>query len=86
MQNYLIETYVPGSRSHEARRAGRRLGVVAEELGREGVRIRYLRTMLLPEDDTCFHLVQASAPGAVGVLCGRAGLGRTRVVRAMEIT
>jgi hypothetical protein len=85
--SYLVEMYVPGSHPREARRTALRLEAAAGELGgRKGVRVRYLRTMFLPDDDTCFHLVHASGPAAVGALCRRAGLRHARVVRAVEIS
>lgn len=84
MPSYLIEVYLPRSRAHEARAAGRRARLAAQELSREGVPIRFLRTTFLPDDETCFHLFEASTPGAVEEVSRRAALGRARIVRAIE--
>lgn len=84
MLSYLVETYMPRSDAQEARATGRRARGAAEDLSREGVPIRYVRTTFLPDDETCFHLFEASAPAAVEEVSRRAELGRARIVPAIE--
>ena len=84
MLTYLVEAYMPRSHAKEARSAARRARAAAEELSREGVQIRYVRTTFLPEDETCFHLFEAVAAEAVQEASSRAELGRVRVVSAIE--
>lgn len=84
MPSYLIETYIPRSHAQEAQAAGRRARAAAEELSREGIPIRYVRTTFLPEDETCFHLLEAASPDAIEEVSRRAELGRARVVPAVE--
>ncbi len=84
MPSYLVEVYLPRSRADEACAAGRRARAAAEELSREGVPIRYVRTTFLPDDETCFHLFEASSAEAVEDVSRRAELGRTRVAPAIE--
>ncbi len=84
MPSYIVETYVPRARSRDADAAGRRARVAAKELSGEGTAIRYVRTTHLPEDETCFHLVEASAQEDVDELCRRAALGHVRIVVAVE--
>lgn len=84
MPSYLVEAYLPRSREAEAQDAGRRARSAAEELSREGVPIRYVRTTFLPDDETCFHLFEAASAEIVVEAVSRAGLGRARVVPAIE--
>ena len=84
MPSYLVEAYLPRSRAHEAPATGRRARAAAEELSREGVPIRYVRTTYLPDDETCFHLFEAASAGVVAEASRRAELGRARVVLAVE--
>jgi hypothetical protein len=84
MPKYLVESYIPRSRAREARRAGHDARIAAEELVREGTRVRYVRTTFLPEDETCFHIFEAVSEEAVGEACRRAGIGSARIVPAME--
>jgi hypothetical protein len=83
MPSFLVETYVPKMAQNDARVA-RRARMAARQLSREGEPVRYLRTTLLPEDETCFHLFEAASEDAVAEVCRRAGLGTPRIVRAVE--
>ncbi len=84
MPSYLVEVYLPQSRAHEARDCGRRARTAAEQLAREGVPIRYVRTTYLPDDETCFHLFGAPTAAAVEEACRRATLGRVRITSVIE--
>ena len=84
MPRYLVESYIPRSRAREARAAGRNARTAAEELVREGTPVRYVRTTLLPDDETCFHIFEATTEEAVGETCRRAGIGTVRIVTAIE--
>jgi hypothetical protein len=84
MQSYLVEIYAPRSRAGDVSATTRRVGAAVAELSSEGVPIRHVRTTFLPDDEMCFHLVEASSAGVVDELCRRAGLGRVRVVVAVE--
>ena len=56
----------------------------AEILAGEGAEIRYVRSTHLPDDETCFHVVEAASHADVDELCRRADLGRVRIVAAVE--
>jgi len=84
MPNYLVEAFMPRSHAQEARAAGWRARTAAEELSREGVPIRYVRTTFLPDDETCFHLFEAASHDAIEDVSRRAELGRARIVPAVE--
>jgi hypothetical protein len=43
-----------------------------------------VRATFLPDDETCFHLVEAPSAEAVAELSRRAGLGRARIVPVVE--
>jgi hypothetical protein len=84
MPSYLVETYAPRSRVDELEAVGRRIQAAIAELEREGAVVRYVRTTLLPDDETCFHVLEAASPEAVERVCRRAGLDGARVVSAVE--
>jgi hypothetical protein len=82
---YLIEVYIPRAIAHEADSTGRRLRAAIDVFQGEDVEIRFVRTMFLPEDETCFHVVDAPSRAEMQQLCERAGLSsRVRVVSAIE--
>jgi len=84
MPTYLVEAYVPRSRASAARTAERDARAAAEELVQEGTPVRYVRMTFLPDDETCFHIFEASSEEAVGEACRRAGIGSGRIVPAEE--
>ena len=82
--SFLVETYVPATQAQDARRAGRRMRAAARTLSREGIPVRYVRTTLLPGDETCFHILAADSRDAVAAACRLAGLEGARIVDAVE--
>ena len=84
MPSYLVEIYVPGTQAQDARAAGRRARAAARQLSREGVSARYVRTTLLPGDETCFHVFEAASDDVVAEACRLAGLETPRIVPALE--
>ena len=84
MPSYLVEIYVPGTQAQDARAAGRPARAAARQLSREGVSVRYVRTTLVPGDETCFHVFEASSQDAVAEVCRLAGLEMPRIVAAVE--
>jgi hypothetical protein len=75
MTRYLVEAYVPRARAREARAAGRDARAASEELVREGTPVRYVRMTFLPDDETLFHIFEASSEEAVVHACRRARIG-----------
>ena len=84
MPRYLVETYVPQTHVQDAREAGRRAQAAARQLSREGEPVRYVRTTLLPGDETCFHVFDAPSEEAVAEACRLACVGTPRIMRAVE--
>ena len=74
MTNFVVEVYTPNlSRADLAELAGRVEAAVLE-MEREGVRVRYLRSVLVPEDETCFHHFEGLTIDAIRLASERAGL------------
>jgi len=74
MTSYVVEVYAPNlSRFDLAELAGRAEAAVLE-MEREGVRVRYVRSVLVPEDETCFHHFESPTIDAVRLASERAGL------------
>jgi Nickel responsive protein SCO4226-like len=84
MARFLAESYVPRSRADDSSYAARCARAAAEQLSREGISVRYVRTTLLPEDETCFHVFEALSAAAVGEVGRRAGLSWARIAPAVE--
>ena len=80
---YLIEAYVPTSRTTSLGDHDVRLRRAVEEMAAEGTAIRHLDTLLIPEEEICFFLFEARSSEDVAELSRRAEIGYERIVRAL---
>lgn len=81
MAQFLVEVYL--SRSDGSGAPAARAREVAEQLTREGTSVRYLSSIFVPEDETCFFLYQADSAEAVHEAARRASLAFERVSQAV---
>jgi hypothetical protein len=82
--SYLVEAYTPRDGLAQVREAESRVAAVAGAMRREGTSIRYLRSLFVPEDETCFHTFAADSIDVVGAAADRAGLRYVRIVEAVR--
>ena len=84
MPSYLVETYL--ARGHAGERAARerRARSAAEELTRERARVRFDRSIHIPEDEICFYIFDAPSARVAALAAQRAGLDPLRVVEAVS--
>lgn len=74
MPEYLVELYtVAGPDSAALARLG------------DGKAVRYLRSILIPGDETCLHLVEADSAENVAKAFEQAGLRADRIVEAVDL-
>ncbi len=83
MPSYLVETFLPRGASGERTARERRARSAAEELTRQGTRVRFDRTIHVPEDEICFFVFDASTAREAAVAAQQAGLDPLRVVEAL---
>ena len=83
MATYLVEAYAPID-ERELAKAVSRIRAAAEAMSRQGAPVRHVQAILVPGDETCFHLVQAPSVEAVDELARTARLVYTRIVEAVE--
>lgn len=84
MPSYLVETYLArgdaGARTERERRARS----AAEELTREGTRVRFEGSIHVPEDEICFFTFDAPSGSDAALAAQRAELDPFRVVHAVS--
>jgi hypothetical protein len=78
---YLLETYLARSQSAGLTELDKRLRQAAQ-----GQPVRYLRTTYLPEDETCFHYIEAPTAAAAERFAEHAQLAIDRVLEAENVT
>jgi uncharacterized protein DUF4242 len=64
MTEFLVEFYLSRTDAVALRRSVRRARLAAEEQTRQGTPVRYLRSMYLPDEETCFLLYEAESAAA----------------------
>ena len=65
MAEFVVELYVSRMDGAGARRDPERARLAAEELTWQGTPVRYLRAILVPEDETCLLLYDATSADTV---------------------
>lgn len=79
MAEFLVELYVSRTDGAAAVRRERRARRAAEELKREGTPVHYVRSIHVPEEETCFFLYEAASAAAVHEALRRSALQFDRV-------
>ena len=74
MPEYLVELYSIATPN----------AATLEYLG-EGGAVRYVRSILIPGDETCLHLVEADSAAQVAEAFDRIGLQADRIVEAVGL-
>jgi uncharacterized protein DUF4242 len=82
MAEFLLEVYAPRSDQGAVVTGTQRAREAADALASEGLPVRHLRSIFVPEDETCFYVYEADSAGTVREAARRAGLPVDRVVEA----
>lgn len=83
MAEFLVELYVPRDDGAAVESAAEHARLAAEESTREGTPVRYVRSIFVPEDETCFFLYEAAKADDVIEAARRASLRFERVTEAL---
>jgi hypothetical protein len=82
--SYLVETYLARGRAGERPARERRARSAAEELTKGTSRVRFDRSIYVPEDEICFFVFDAPSSRDVALVAQRAELEPIRVVEALS--
>jgi hypothetical protein len=82
--NYLVETYLARDRAGERAARERRARSAAEELTDGRTRVRFDRSIYVPEDEICFFLFDAPSGRDAALVAERAELDSIRVVEVVS--
>ena len=82
MPSYLVETYLARGRTAERGARESRARCVADELAKGSMRIRFERSIHVPEDEICFFVFDASSGRDAALAAQRAELDPIRIVEA----
>jgi hypothetical protein len=85
MRNFLVERYLPDASEERLRAAVERTCAEAVHLEAEGTPVRYLSSIVLPEEESCLCIFQAATAAAVEEVNKRAAFPYARIVEATVI-
>jgi hypothetical protein len=80
MTSYLLEAYTPATAALEPIETAARRAAAA--ITASGTPVRYVRSIFVPLDEICFHLLEAPSAEAVHEVAGRAGIVAQRILEA----
>jgi hypothetical protein len=81
--SYLIETFLARGAAGERQARERRAHSAAEQMTREGTRVRFEGSIHVPEDEICFFTFATPSGREAALVAQRAGLEPIRVVEAV---
>jgi hypothetical protein len=79
---YLLESYLAGAGEPDLGDLAEYLNKAAHAFTEEGRSVRYLRSTYVPEDETCFHYVEAPTASVAERFARRAELPFDRILEA----
>ena len=82
MTTFLAECYVSAATPPDEVAALMRRG--AETVAAEGVEVTYIRSIVVPGDETCFHVFEAGTADAVTAVGVSVAVPLVRVAEAVE--
>jgi hypothetical protein len=82
--SYLVETFLARGATGERTTRANRARSVAERLTRAGLRVRFNRSIHVPEDEICFFVFDAPSSREAALVAEQAALDPIRVVEAVS--
>ena len=82
MAAYVVETYLSCQGMSDLESLEERVRRAAEDVTREGLNVRHVRSVFLPADEMCFHFFDAASAAAVRAAGERAAIAFDRVSEA----
>ena len=84
MPSYLVETFLARGAAGERAARERRARSAAEELTRQGTRVRFDRSIHVPEDEICFYVFDAPSGRDAALAAQQAAIDPLRVVESVS--
>jgi hypothetical protein len=84
MREFIGEQYLPAEDAEAAAHRARAARAAADQLRREGTAVHYVRSIFIPEDETCIHLYRADSIDAVRAAAARSSLQLERIAEAVS--
>jgi Protein of unknown function (DUF4242) len=84
VKKYLVERYLPGVTDGQLDEAGERLAAAAQRLAADGLEVRYVGSIFVPEEESCFCSFEGASADEVERACEQAGVAFARIVETRD--
>jgi hypothetical protein len=82
--HYLLESYLPKHEFSTRAQMVARVRRAARAVSAQGTPVRYLRSIFIPVDESCFHLFEGPSANAIAEISRQADLEHDRIVEVLE--
>lgn len=82
--HYLLESYLPKHELSTRAQMVARVRRAARAVSAQGTPVRYLRSIFIPVDESCFHLFEGPSAGAIEEVSRQAELDYDRIVEVLQ--
>jgi uncharacterized protein DUF4242 len=82
--HYLLESYLPKHALPEREQIIARVRRAARAVSLQGTPVSYLRSIVIPDDESCFHLFDGPSAEAIAEVSRLAALEYDRIVEVLE--
>ncbi len=83
MREFVAEHYLSGTDAAAAERSAGAARLAAERLTSEGTAVEFVRSIFIPEDETCMYIYRAASIDAVRAAAARSSLRFERISEAV---
>ena len=84
MREFIGEQYISGSDTAAVRHGAAAAREAAEQLSREGATVQFVRSLFVPDDETCLYIYHADSIDTVRVAVERAALRLEHIAEAIS--
>jgi Protein of unknown function (DUF4242) len=84
MREFIGEQYLAAEDAGTAADRADAARAAADQLRREGTPVHHVRSIFIPEDETCIHLFRADSIDAVRTVAARSSLQLERIAEAVS--
>lgn len=84
MREFIGEQYLAAEDAEAAAHFADEARAAADQLRREGTPVHYVRSIFIPQDETCIHLFRAGSIDAVRAAVARSSLRLDRIAEAVS--
>lgn len=81
---FVVECYLPAPGGDGVSERCARASAAADEMARDGAPVRLVRSIYMPEDESCLLVYEAQSAALVAEAGARAGITCDRVLEALE--